>query len=58
MLNFCIQLKGGYFCETYEVTVKNMKNKVAYYKEITECWHAIFWPGRQRRPLFLNTKPE
>jgi hypothetical protein len=31
------QCKCGYFYEAYEVTLKKMYNKVAYYKETAEC---------------------
>jgi hypothetical protein len=50
-LNFHNKHNGGSFYETYEVTVKNMKNKFACYKEIVECQHLIFWPESQEYDL-------
>lgn len=54
-LNFCYQ---QWWDEIYEVTIKNMKNNVVYYKETVECWHLISWPGSQWRVQYHTAKVE
>jgi predicted AlkP superfamily phosphohydrolase/phosphomutase len=48
--------KGGSFYETWEVTEKNVKNDIVYYKEKVECRHPIFWPGSQRSTAILQIR--
>jgi hypothetical protein len=42
----------------YEVTVKKVENKTAFFGEVVECMHLIFWSGSQRRVHCHTAKSE